>query len=150
MAGEGLTWDLPVYDEQIPAAHELIRSFPQTRIVLEAAEWPLDHSADGFQRWRERLEAVAQFPNVTLKLQGLALLFGPSQDKVAPWVRTAIEIFGVQRCMFAAHFPIDRLPWSFDDLMQTLLATLHDVSGDDLQAFFSGCASHEYQLEQAG
>jgi predicted TIM-barrel fold metal-dependent hydrolase len=150
MAGEGLTWDLLVYDEQIPAAHKLIRSFPQTRIVLEAAGWPLDHSADGFQRWRERLEAVAQFPNVTLKLQGLALLFGPSQDKVAPWVRTAIEIFGVQRCMFAAHFPIDRLLWSFDDLIQTLLDALHDLSSDDLQAFFSGCASREYQLEQAG
>jgi predicted TIM-barrel fold metal-dependent hydrolase len=102
MAGEGLTWDLLVCDEQIPAAHELIRSFPQTRIVLEAAGW------------------------------------------------TAIEIFGVQRCMFAAHFPIDRLLWSFDDLIQTLLATLHDLSSDDLQAFFSGCASREYQLEQAG
>jgi len=29
-----------------------------------------------FRRWEERLEAVSVFPNVTLKLQGLALLFG--------------------------------------------------------------------------
>ncbi len=150
VAEEGLTWDLLVYDEQIPAAHQLIQAFPQTRIVLEAAGWPLDRSADGFQRWRERLAAVAQFPNVTLKLQGLALLFGPSQDQVAPWVRTAIDIFGAQRCMFAAHFPIDRLRWSFDDLIGTLLAVVDGLPREDLQAFFSGCARREYQLEQAG
>ena len=40
--------------------------------------------------------------------------------------------------------PIDRLLWSFDDLIQTLLATLHDLSGDDLQAFFSGCAPSSF------
>ena len=146
VAAEGLTWDLLVYDEQLPAAHELIRSFPQTRMVLEAAGWPLDRSTDGFQRWRERLEAVAQFPNVTLKLQGLALLFGPSRDEVAPWVRTAITVFGAQRCMFAAHFPIDRLLWSFEELVKTLLAVLDDLPGEDLRAFFSGCAWREYRL----
>jgi predicted TIM-barrel fold metal-dependent hydrolase len=150
VAEQGLTWDLLVYDEQIPAAHELIRSFPQTRIVLEATGWPLDQSADGFQRWRERLAAVAEFPNVTLKLQGLALLFGPASEQVAPWVRAAINIFGAQRCMFAAHFPVDRLLWSVDDLIGTLLAVLADLSLEDLRAFFSGCARREYRLDQAG
>jgi hypothetical protein len=124
VAQQGLTWDLLLYDEQLPAAHKLIQSFPQARIVLEAAGWPLDQSADGFRRWQERLEAVSQFPNVTLKLQGLALLFGPSADAVAPWARAAVQIFGPQRCMFAAHFPVDRLLWSYDELIRTLLAVL--------------------------
>jgi predicted TIM-barrel fold metal-dependent hydrolase len=149
-AEEGLTWDLLVYDEQIPAAHQLIQSFPQTRIVLEAAAWPLDHGADGFRRWRERLEAVSQFPNVTLKLQGLALLFGPSHDAVAPWLRAAVQVFGPQRCMFAAHFPVDRLLWSYDELIRTLLAILDDLTSEDLAGFFSGCARREYRLVRAG
>ncbi len=54
VAEEGLTWDLLVYDEQIPAAHQLIRAFPQTRIVLEAAV------AAGPER--RRLPAVAGAP----------------------------------------------------------------------------------------
>jgi predicted TIM-barrel fold metal-dependent hydrolase len=36
IAAEGLVWDLLVYDEQLPRTHELIRSFPDTPIVLEA------------------------------------------------------------------------------------------------------------------
>jgi predicted TIM-barrel fold metal-dependent hydrolase len=113
---------------------------------LEAAGWPLDQSADGFRRWQERLEAVSQFPNVTLKLQGLALLFGPSADAVAPWARAAVQIFGPQRCMFAAHFPVDRLLWSYDELIRTLLAVLGDRTTDEQRAFFSGCARREYLL----
>jgi predicted TIM-barrel fold metal-dependent hydrolase len=146
VAEEGLTWDLLLYSEQLPAAYELIQSFPQTRIVLEAAGWPLDQSADGFKRWQERLEAVSQLPNLTLKLQGLALLFGASAYDVAPWVRAAVQTFGPQRCMFAAHFPIDRLLWSYDELIRTLLAILDDLSGEEQKAFFSGCAIREYQI----
>ena len=68
VAGEGLVWELLVYDEQLPHAHELIRSFPTTNIVLEALGWPLDLSPDGFRLWEERLQAVSEFPNVALKL----------------------------------------------------------------------------------
>jgi predicted TIM-barrel fold metal-dependent hydrolase len=146
VAEDGLAWDLLVYDEQLPAAHKLIQSFPQTRIVLEAAGWPLDQSADGFKRWQERLEAVGQFPNVTLKLQGLLLVFGASADRLEPWVRSAIQIFGPRRCMFAAHFPIDRLLWSYDELIRVLLAILDDLTSEDRKAFFSGCAIREYKL----
>jgi predicted TIM-barrel fold metal-dependent hydrolase len=146
VAEDDLAWDLLVYDEQLPAAHKLIQSFPQTRIVLEAAGWPLDQSADGFKRWQERLEAVSQYPNVTLKLQGLLLLFGASADGIEPWVRSAIQIFGPQRCMFAAHFPIDRLLWSYDELIAALLVILDDLTSEERKAFFSGCAIREYQL----
>ena len=55
VAATDLTWDLLVYDEQLPAAEELLRSFPSTRIVLEATGWPLDQSPDGYRGWEERL-----------------------------------------------------------------------------------------------
>jgi predicted TIM-barrel fold metal-dependent hydrolase len=146
VAEHGFVWDLLVYDEQLADAHRLIRSFPQTKIVLEAAGWPLDQTAEGFKRWEERLEAVSEYPNVTLKLQGLALLFGASADALRRWVRSAIRTFGADRCMFATHFPVDRLLWSFDDLLAALLGILADLSPSDKQAFFAGCASHVYGL----
>jgi predicted TIM-barrel fold metal-dependent hydrolase len=41
-------WDLLLYDEQLPAAHELIRSFPETNVVLEAAGWLLIRAPTAF------------------------------------------------------------------------------------------------------
>lgn len=146
VAEQGLVWELLLYDTQLPAAHQLIESFPDTDMVLEAAGWPLDLTPDGFKRWRERLQAVSEFPNVTLKFQGLPLLFGPSIDELGPWTRTAVEIFGAGRCMFASDFPIDGLLCSFQELVGSLLAVLGNLSAEDQSAFFSGCARRQYGL----
>jgi predicted TIM-barrel fold metal-dependent hydrolase len=146
VADQGLVWELLLYDAQLPAAHQLIESFPDTDMVLEAAGWPLDLTPDGFKRWRERLQAVSEFPNVTLKFQGLPLLFGPSIDELGPWVRTAVGIFGARRCMFASDFPIDRLLCGFQELVSTLLAVLSDLNAEEQSAFFSGCARRQYGL----
>jgi len=146
VAATGLVWDLLVYDEQLPDAHELLRSFPQTPVVLEAVGWPLDRSPDGFRRWAERLETVSEFSNVTLKMQGLALLFGPSHSTIEPWVRRALEIFGPKRCMFATHLPVDRLLWSAEELLQTVSAILDGFAADEQHDFFAGCAQRQYAL----
>ena len=147
VAEEGLVWDLLAYDEQLPSAHELIRAFPETRFVIEAAGWPLDLGPDGFGRWEERMQAVSEFANVSVKCQGLALVFGPTADDYGPWVRTAVEIFGADRCMFAAHFPVDRLLWGFRELVDGLLAVLDGLGTEELAAFFAGCAIREYGFE---
>jgi predicted TIM-barrel fold metal-dependent hydrolase len=147
VAATDLTWDLLVYDEQLPAAEELLRSFPSTRIVLEATGWPLDQSPDGYRGWEERLRSVAEHPQVTLKLQGLALIFGPTRSRVEPWVRTALSIFGARRCMFASHFPVDRLLWSWDEMLGVLEAVCDELPEGDRYEFFSGCARREYRLQ---
>jgi predicted TIM-barrel fold metal-dependent hydrolase len=146
VAEHGFVWDLLVYDEQLPDAQRLISSFPETKIVLEAAGWPLDQTAEGFKRWEQRLEAVSEFPNVTLKLQGLALLFGPSAEAIGPWARGAARIFGPGRCMFASHFPVDRLLWSFDDLLEAMEEALGDLDPEERHAIFAGCATEVYGL----
>ncbi len=146
VAEHGFVWDLLVYDEQLPDALRLISSFPETKFVLEAAGWPLDQSAEGFKRWEQHLEAVSAFPNVTLKLQGLALLFGPSAEAIGPWVRGATRIFGPGRCMFASHFPVDRLLWSFDELIEAMEEVLGDLALEERDAVFRGCATGVYGL----
>jgi predicted TIM-barrel fold metal-dependent hydrolase len=146
VAAEDLTWDLLVYDAQIPDTAELLRSFPDTPIVLEAAGWPLNRSPDGFARWAERLEFVAAHPNVTLKLQGLALIFGPSREAIEPWVRRAVDIFGPDRCMFATHLPVDGLLWSVEALVDALSEVLSDLTDDQREEFFAGCARRQYRV----
>src|SRR5690349_16354008 len=111
VADAGLVWDLLVYDAQLPETHHLITSFPDTTFVLEAVGWPLDLTEEGFSRWKERLQAVSEFPNVVLKLQGIALIFGTSMHSLGKWIRRAIGIFGARRCMFATHFPVDHWFW---------------------------------------
>ncbi|HRD63111.1 MAG TPA: amidohydrolase family protein [Nocardioides sp.] len=144
VADSGLVWDLLVYAEQLPLALPLIARFPHVPIVLEAAGWPLDRSPEGFQKWREQLHAVSEHPNVTLKLQGLALVFGATPSAVTPWISAAVEIFGADRCMFATHLPVDGLLWTAGDLVE---ATELALAGADEHAradYFGGTAERVY------
>ena len=146
VADAGLVWELLVYDEQLPDTHELIAAFPDTTFVLEAVGWPVDLTVDGFSRWEERLGAVSQFPNVVLKFQGIALIFGTSLDAIGSWVRTALRIFGAGRCMFASHYPIDHLLWDSDTMVSTVQAALDDLSSAEQALFFGETARRVYRL----
>jgi predicted TIM-barrel fold metal-dependent hydrolase len=147
VAETGLVWDLLVYDEQLPATHDLIRSFPATTFVLEAAGWPLDKSPLGFARWKERLQAVSEFSNVVLKLQGLALIFGTSREAIEPWVTSAVRIFGPARCMLASHYPVDKLLWGAQAMVGTIRTILSELSGAEQADFFGETARRVYRLD---
>lgn len=80
------------------------------------------------------------------ELQGLALLFGPWAEAIGPWVRSATRIFGAGRCMFASHFPVHRLLWSFDDLLEAMEEALGDLDPEERHAIFAGCATDVFGL----
>ena len=142
VADSGLVWDLLLYAEQLPQAMHLLDSFPGVPIVLEAAGWPLDRSPDGFQRWHDALTALSEHRNVTLKLQGLALIFGAERRSIEPWVNAAVEIFGASRCMFATHLPVDGLLWACTDLIDATTVALTDI--EVYSDYFRGTAARVY------
>lgn len=144
VADTSLVWDLLLYCEQLPQATHLLERFPHVPIVLEAAGWPLDRSSSGFQRWRDEMRAVSQYPNITLKLQGLALIFGADQEQVTPWVTNAVEIFGADRCMFATHLPVDGLLWTCTDLESATRAALTGLHPTALDDYFGATADRVY------
>lgn len=150
VADAGLVWDLLVYDEQLPAAHGLLSAFPDTTFVLEAVGWPLDLTEAGFDRWQDRLRAVSEFPNVVLKLQGIALIFGTAPDVFGPWLRSAVDIFGARRSMFASHYPIDHLLWDAPTMVAALAGALDGTSAEDQSEFFGGTARRVYRLGDDG
>ncbi len=110
LAGHGLAFDLQVVHWHLPEAAGLARDFPDTTLIVNHTGLPANRSPAGLAAWRRSLEAVAAEPNTAIKISGLGV---PG----APWtvagnrevVLETIRIFGVDRCMFASNFPVDRL-----------------------------------------
>ncbi len=58
-------------------------------------------------------------------------------DALRPWLEYVIDLFGVDRCLFASNFPVDALHGTFDELYSTfatVAAALDDESRDKLFA----------------
>ena len=144
----GLSWDLRVPYWHLEEAAQVAAAFPRTAIVLNHTGFPWDRSASGLAAWQRAMETIARQPNVHLKVSEFGL-------KDQPWdyesnrqvVRTAIAIFGIERCMFASNFPVAGLRIDYDTLVTSLSRMLADLSERDRRRFFVGNAARFYRLD---
>jgi len=142
-----LSWDLRVPYWHLEEAAEVVRERPGLRVVLNHTGLPWDRSEDGLALWRRGMRALAALPNVHCKVSELGL-------KDAAWtvagnrrvVRDAVEIFGIDRCMFASNFPVAGLRVGYRAQIAGLLAMLDDLPRGDLDKLFRDNARAFYRI----
>jgi predicted TIM-barrel fold metal-dependent hydrolase len=127
----GLSYDLQTPWWHLGEARALADDFPATRLILNHTGLPADRSAEGLAGWRAALRMLAGAPNAALKISGLGQAGRPwSVDANRGVVLEAIDIFGVDRVMFASNFPVDSLVGSF----QTIFSGFLDITAVFTQA----------------
>ena len=159
-----LSFDLWCYSNQLEAAAQLAGDVPMTKIVLDHMGTPVDlANNDGMvEDWYAGLAAVAENRNVSLKLSGLLMPivgFGFHErdtpvskqelvDAIGPHIAKGIELFGVDRCMFASNFPIDKVSVSYETLFDAFFAIAEalDLGAEATEKLFAGTASNFYRL----
>jgi L-fuconolactonase len=162
----GLSLDAWIYHPQLPDFADLARRCPHTTLVLNHVGGPLGTGPYAgrrdavFAEWKRMLAGVAQYPNVVCKLGGLGLpIFGfdlgsaPTSIDCAtawkPYIESAIELFGVDRCMFESNFPSDRVGIGYVEMWNAFKHMSAALSSTQRHALFSGTAMRVYRLEQA-
>lgn len=146
----GLSWDLRVPYWHLAEAAEVARQFPRTQIVLNHTGFPWDRSEEGLAAWRRGMEAVAGEPNVHVKVSEFGLKDSAwDYDSNRRVVREAIEIFGMERCIFASNFPVAGLRIDYDMLVRSLDRMLAGYSQRDRDRFFWKNAASFYRLAVA-
>ena len=67
-------------------------------------------------------------------------------QSIRPYVLSAIEIFGVERCMFASNFPVDKLFSSYDKIFNAFREITSDFSEAERRSLFHDNAEKFYRL----
>ncbi|WP_372574859.1 amidohydrolase family protein [Ruegeria jejuensis] len=144
----GLDFDLMCFAHQMQPMAELIARSSDVNVHLEHTGMPWDHTEDGRYAWRQGMKALADLPNVDLKISGLGNTIEDwTTDLIRPYVLEAIEVFGVNRVAFASNFPTDKM---FSDMATIWRAFEHivvDFSAEEQHALFVGNAARMYRIE---
>lgn len=104
----GLTYDILIYQRQLPAAIELVRRMPRQRFVLDHLGKP-DIRGGGFEVWRRGIRALAESENVCCKLSGLVTEADRQRwhaSDFTPYLETALGCFGAKRLMIGSDWPV--------------------------------------------
>ncbi len=148
LARYGLSWDLRVPFWHLEEAAEVVRGIPDTAVVLNHLGLPLDRSEAGLAVWRRGMRALADCPNVSLKVSELGLKGGvwdsASNRRV---VREAVGMFGYERSMFASNLPVGSLSATFSQMIADVTGALPEADEAQLRALFAETCRRVYRLD---
>ncbi|OWV65420.1 hypothetical protein ATY76_19430 [Rhizobium sp. R339] len=67
-------------------------------------------------------------------------------ESIRPYVEETIAAFGIERCMFASNFPVDKLFGSYDKIMDAFKVITANYTGDEQLALFHHNAARVYRI----
>lgn len=171
---KGLTYDAFLYAHQLKDFTTLVKSYPETKVVLDHMGTPvaiggphgkLGHSkeerASAYRKWQEDMIELSEVSHVKVKLSGFlmpVLGFGFEKrkslanlnevvDAIGPSTEFVLNTFGVDRCMFASNFPMDKVSTTYENLYDAYFKIVSSYSKENKQRLFANNAIDFYNLD---
>jgi predicted TIM-barrel fold metal-dependent hydrolase len=169
LARMGLSLDVGVAFPQLPELADFAKAVPDLTIILNHLGGlnrvgPYGNKDDEvLPAWRSGIAAVAQCPNVNLKLGGIGMprmgFHWCTRDKpigseelaaqMAPLMSYCVEQFGPSRCMFESNFPVDKVSFSHHVLFNAFKRFSKNYSAAERAALFHDTAARAYRISDA-
>ena len=144
----GLTYDILVYERQLPAALTLTSRLPDQVFVLDHLAKPRIKEGR-LEPWATRLKALARQPNVCCKVSGLvteADWTGWRPGDLRPYLDVAFDAFHADRVMFGSDWPVCLIAATYERVLSVVAEYAAALSADERDGLFGGNAARFYGL----
>jgi len=149
LKSHNLTYDLLLFPKHLTRAIELASMFPDQTFVLDHISKPQIKSGI-MQPWKEKIEALAAFPNVWCKISGMvteADLNLWKYEDMLPYMKVVYEAFGTDRIMLGSDWPVCRLAGDYEVVMGIPMLYFRSLSEEEKANIFYRNAVDCYQLK---
>lgn len=166
LAPLGLSYDAWLFFHQLPELLALAKRHEDTCVVINHCGGVVrigqyaNQREEVFQVWHAHMRALAELPNVYVKVGGLGMRvngFGfekgerpPASEQLAatwrPWMHACIEAFGADRCMFESNFPVDKGSYPYHVVWNAFKRLAADASEAERRLLFGETARRVYRL----
>src|SRR3954451_2956845 len=147
LTNRGWALELLMNPHQALEVAALAADTPEQRFIVNHCCTPNDRDPEGLARWRTGLAAMGRQPNIAIKLSNYGAYtpegtFEAHRDTL----RTCIDAFGPDRCMFGSDYPVARRTMTYPALCQRLREIAAEYSQAEQHALFYGTAARTYRL----
>jgi L-fuconolactonase len=148
VAADGLTYDLIIRRDQLPAALEAAKALPELRFILDHGGNPGIEQKE-LEPWATDLAALAALPNVAVKLSGLVTRAAAlwSLEDLRLYADRLFVAFGPSRVLFGSDWPVCLLRAGYEEVVDLAEALTVELSAGERAAVFGTNAVSWYCLE---
>ena len=167
LARMGMSLEAWMYFPQLPELAEFARAVPDLSIILNHIGGLLrvgpygNNDDEVLEAWRSGIAAVAECPNVNVKLGGIGMPrtgfdwherdrpIGSEElaESMAPLMNYCIEQFGPDRSMFESNFPVDKVSYSYNVMYNAFKRLSKGYSDSERAAMFHDTAVRVYKVD---
>ena len=142
-----LSFELQVYAPQAGYAVDLIKAFPNVRMILVHAGMLTDRTPAAIEQWRGALTEMAACPNLHVKLSGLGMYSGGiTYAQARQVIRDAIQIFGSARTIYGSNFPLEKLHATYADFLAIYRKVMSEYTETEQRAVLHDNAARFYRV----
>ena len=143
-----LTFDLVIHKHQLPAAFDLVSTFPDQKFVLDHIGKP--RISDGIDlEWKSNMQDLSRLPNIYCKISGMvteAKNFEWEKKDFLPFIEEVINAFGIERVMFGSDWPVCLLAAEYKEVVEIVEDYIFAFTISEQEKIMSGNAIVFYEL----
>lgn len=142
------TYDLLLYPHQLEEAIRFVKAFPNQRFVVDHLAKPYIKAKE-IDPWKEHIEQLAAFPNVSCKLSGMvteAHWEAWEYTDFIPYLDVVTGAFGTDRLLFGSDWPVCLLGGSYPKILHLVMTYFDSFSTTEKEALFYKNTQQFYQL----
>jgi predicted TIM-barrel fold metal-dependent hydrolase len=167
LARMGLSLEGWLFFPQLPELADFAKAVPDLTIILNHIGGLLrvgpyaNRDNEVLAMWRSGIAAVADCPNVNIKLGGIGMPrtgfdwhaqvkpIGSEElaESMAPFMTYCIEQFGPNRCMFESNFPVDKVSYSYNVMYNAFKRLSKGYSATERANMFHDTAARVYRID---
>ena len=144
----GLVYDILIYERQLAPSIEFVDRHPDLVFVLDHVAKP--RIGDNvMEPWAALMKQMAQRPNVSCKLSGMATegnWENWTEEQLVSYMQVALDAFGPNRMMFGSDWPVALLAIDYQRWVGIVRQFISTLSEDEQAAVEGGTACRVYGL----
>ena len=143
-----LSFDLGCFYNQLLDGANVAKDNPDTAIILNHVGQPIKRDEEEFERWKVGIKEISRNLNVNCKLSGVTMTDHKwTIESIKEVFDYVIDSFGIDRCIVASNFPVDKLFGSYDEIYNAYKKVLEQFSNDEKKKLFSTNANIIYKIK---
>lgn len=143
-----LTYDILVFENQLPEVIELVKQFPNQRFVLDHIGKPkISFGLD--ESWVANIKQLSQFENLYCKISGMVTEtenWNWTISDFNSFMEVVVNAFGIDRILYGSDWPVCNLAAQYEQVIAIVDSYFKEYSEDDIFKIMGDNARKFYNI----